>query len=78
MLRHSRQTIIGIQPDTQIPFELDGRKSAVRLKKTHRFEVAPPRWVPIAQPKRVSNPDAQFIAFGIVCLLISVAMWVCS
>lgn len=75
-MRHSRQTIIGIQPDTNIPFELDGRRSAVRLKKTHRFEVAPPRWVPIEQPRKLRNSDAQCIAFGVVCLLMSAIVWV--
>lgn len=77
-MRHSRRTIIGIQPDTNIPFELDGRKSAVRLKKTHRFEVSPPRWVPIAEPRRMSNSDAQCIAFGVVCALVALVVWVAT
>lgn len=75
-MRHSRQTMIGLQPETNIPIELDGRRSAVRLKKTHRFEVAPPRWVPINAPKPMNQATAQCIAFGVVCMLTALAVWV--
>lgn len=75
--RLSRRTMVGLQPDTEIPFELDGRRSGLRMRKsTIRIVSGQLRYVPPRKP--MSNADAQCVCAGVVCFVMAFLVWALS